>query len=90
MAIKPKHSRRRGCLVTVIVLAGLVLLVAGISALTNIGLPQPENSDKLTSLDKARLAEALNIKIQPWQRISGRSGPPLQTRSSCSTMLMSS
>jgi hypothetical protein len=61
-ANKPKHSRRRGCLVTVIVLAGLVLLAAGISALTNIGLPQPENSDKLTSLDKARLAEALNIK----------------------------
>ncbi len=61
-ANKPKRSRRRGCLVTVIVLAGLVLLAAGISALTNIGLPQPENADRIPSVDKARLAEALNIK----------------------------
>ncbi len=64
MAIKPKQSRRRGCLITVIVLAGLVLLAAGISALTNIGLPQPENADRIPSVDKARLAEALNIKAK--------------------------
>ena len=62
MTEKAKHPRRRGCLVSFLVIAGLVILLAIISGLTNLGLPQHQTTDRLTSLDKARLAEALNIK----------------------------
>ncbi len=64
MAEKKKGYRRRGCLVTVIVTMGIFVLVGGISALTNFGLPHSQVSDRLEPLDKARLAEALNIKAK--------------------------
>jgi len=59
-----KRSRRRGCLITIIILVGVLLLSGTVSGLTNIGLPQPQHSDRLDSLDKSRLAEALNIKAK--------------------------
>ncbi len=66
---KLKSRSRRGCLLAVIALAGLVLLLAGISALTDIGLPQPGTSDRLPELDKARLAEALQLKAELGEQV---------------------
>lgn len=62
MTDKPKRIKRRGCLITILVLVCLCLLLSMISALTNVDLPQFEYSERLPVLDKARLAEALNLK----------------------------
>lgn len=62
MTVKPKRNKRRFFLVTILVLGSLCLLLSTISVLTNIGLPQPEDSEQLPALDKARLAEALHLK----------------------------
>jgi hypothetical protein len=61
---KGKHLRRRGCLVAGLVMIGLFVLAGVISALSNIGLPISQTSDRIDPLDQARLVEALNIKIQ--------------------------
>ena len=63
MADKPKRNKRRGFLITMGVLVGLCLLVSTITTLTNIGLPQTEDSERLPAVDKARLAEALQLKF---------------------------
>jgi hypothetical protein len=62
MIEKMKRPRRRGCLLSFLLVAGLIVLAGIISGLTNLGLPQHQLADRLGPLDKARLAEALNIK----------------------------
>jgi len=62
----PKSNRRAGKILLTIVLSllGLCLLLSAVSAISNIGLPQPENFDRIPSVDKARLAEALHLKAE--------------------------
>ena len=64
--VKERVRRRRGCRIMAILMAGFVfvcLLASLISALSNLTLPSdPENTDRLSALDKARLAEALHLK----------------------------
>ena len=43
-------------------LMGLCLLLSIVSALSNRNLPEAENSDHISALDKARLLEALHLK----------------------------
>jgi hypothetical protein len=69
MVEKAKRSPRRGCLGSFLAIAGLVILLAIISGLTNLGLPQHQTTDRLAGLDKARLAEALNIKSRLGNRL---------------------
>lgn len=61
------RRKRSGCGRTlIIVVAGLLalcFLAAGLSALSNLTMPDgTESTDRLSSLDKARLAETLNLK----------------------------
>ncbi len=60
---KKKHSRRRGCLISLLTTAGILVLTGIVSSLTNLGLPESQSSDRLDPLDQARLAEALNLKF---------------------------
>lgn len=62
MSTKRNPNKRRSCLTAFLSLIGVLVLLGFVSALTNIGLPQPENSDRLSAADKARLAEALQLK----------------------------
>ena len=64
MTDKSKRKSRRSCLVAVIALIGLCLLLSAASALSNIGLPAPQTSDRFPEVDKARLAEALHLKAE--------------------------
>ena len=58
-----RRSRRKILLWIVIGLAGLCLAGAGLSVLSNQSLPDRiESSDRLSELDKARLAETLRLK----------------------------
>ena len=64
MKSKPVSRGRRILLIS---LAGLFLMCiacVALSAASNRGLPQAASSDKLSELDKARLAEALHLKAQ--------------------------
>jgi hypothetical protein len=61
---KLKPRARRGCLMGIITLIGLCLLLSLVSALSNIGLPQPESFDRLPAMDKAHLSEALQLKME--------------------------
>ena len=64
MAEKTKRRRGRGCLITILAITGLLVLAIAASSLSNIGLPQSQASDRLDPLDKARTAEALNVKAR--------------------------
>ncbi|MFN2189299.1 MAG: hypothetical protein ACK2T3_11075 [Candidatus Promineifilaceae bacterium] len=59
---------RKGCRIVMfaaIGLIGLCLLAAGVSALSNLTFPaRPEEMDRLSVLDKARFAEAMNLKAK--------------------------
>jgi hypothetical protein len=73
---QPQTRRRRTLLWIVLGLLVLCLTGAGLSALSNRGLPDSiEDSDRLSSLDKARLAEALQLK----QTLGDRIWPGLST-----------
>jgi hypothetical protein len=68
----PLKSNRRAdkiFLTIFLSLLGLCLLLSVISAISNIGLPQPENSDHLSNVDQARLAEALHFKTELGDRV---------------------
>ncbi len=68
--MKPKtRLRRKSCLISILVLIGLCLLLSLISALTNAGLPQQQTDDRLGELDRARLAEALQLEAQLGDRV---------------------
>ena len=58
--------KKRGCRLRLWLLAGaflLCILASGLSALSNLFLPRgPERLDRLDTLDKARLAEALHLR----------------------------
>ena len=61
---------RRIALFTLLGLAGLCLALAGISALSNRFLPKgPEQLDRLTDQDKARLAEALHLQASLGEQV---------------------
>lgn len=79
------RSQRFGCRrALIVILAGLLLLcllAAGLSALSNLTVPdQTEPTDRLSALDKARLAETLHLKQElggtVWPRW-GASGIPV-------------
>ncbi len=56
---------RRGLIVALLVLVLLCLAVTGLSVLSNLTLPsQARSVDRLSALDKARLAEELHLKRQ--------------------------
>jgi hypothetical protein len=57
-----KRSRRRKLLLTIGILLGLCLSLSIVSAVSNRKLPQAENPDRLSPVDKARLIEALRLK----------------------------
>jgi len=63
MNTKPKN-RFRSCFLTVfLILCGLCILLPGISAISNLLLPpRAVNTEILTNLDKARLAEANHLR----------------------------
>ncbi len=63
MKTKPKN-RFRSCSVTVfLILCGLCILLFGISAVSNLLLPsRAVNTEVLTDLEKARLAEAIHLR----------------------------
>jgi hypothetical protein len=61
------RRKRSGCgrtlIIVVVGLLALCFLAAGLSALSNLTMPDgTESTDRLSSLDKARLAETLNLK----------------------------
>ena len=61
---------RRIVLFALLGLAGLCLVLAGMSALSNQFLPKgPELLDQLTDLDKARLAEARHLRTSLGDRV---------------------
>lgn len=65
-----RRKLRRIVLFTLLGLAGLCLVLAGISALSNRFLPKgPEQLDRLTDLDKRRLAEALHLRASLGDRV---------------------
>lgn len=51
------------------ILLGLCLLLSVIAAISNGDLPTQDNSETLSSLDKARLQEALQLKSELGQRV---------------------
>lgn len=54
---------KRKVVFSIIGMLSLCILAAGISALSNLGLPErPKNTDAFSSIDKARLAETLHLK----------------------------
>ncbi|MGD8455475.1 MAG: hypothetical protein PVF83_03745 [Anaerolineales bacterium] len=56
-------TKRKVVLFSVIGILSLCILAAGISALSNLGLPEkPESRDTFSFIDKARLAETLHLK----------------------------
>jgi hypothetical protein len=69
MKPRPDRKGRKIFLTILLTLLGLCLLLSIISGLSNIGLPQPETSDRLSELDKARLAEALHLKAKLGDRV---------------------
>jgi NHLM bacteriocin system secretion protein len=63
--MKPTKSftLKKACIFIPISLFGLILLLAGISALSNIGLPQHSTTlDHLSTVEKAQLAEVLHLR----------------------------
>ncbi len=62
MPDRSKRKGRRSCLIVLLVLPGICLLLAGISALSNLGLPVHQTDDHLPDLDSARLSEALQLQ----------------------------
>jgi hypothetical protein len=60
----PRHRVRRILLISLAGLLGLCVLLAVVSTLSNLSLPQPATSEQLTELDKARLGEALQLKSE--------------------------
>lgn len=64
------HRIRRLFLILLTGLALLLVAAVAVSALSNRNLPsEPERLDRLTSLDKARLAEALQLKQERGEAI---------------------
>ena len=73
MTSRDKLRSRRGCRIISILALGLIvacLVGAGASALSNLTFPErPKEMERLSDLDKARLAEALNLKAKRGETI---------------------
>ncbi|MBN2386968.1 MAG: hypothetical protein JXB85_08100 [Anaerolineales bacterium] len=69
MPVNLKPRKRKTCLTGVLTVTGLCLLLSLASALSNFGLPQPDTADRLSDLDQARLAEALQLRAELGERV---------------------
>jgi hypothetical protein len=91
MTGKTKRKGRRGCLIALLALTGACLLLAGLSAMSNLGLPSHQTGDQLPDLDKARLSEALQLDAvlgeAVWPGLASFEAPVILANQSCEFLI---